>query len=78
MSLLSLLSDKKELSPVNDPFKKDCLKSVHAHVMKFYDGTFSFTGSIEFKNGDTEGTQKFSADDFGSLIQKMESFIKTL
>lgn len=76
MNLLGYETNK-DISPLNDPFKSDKIEGVYIWVKKWR-GAFEFSGHIEFKNCDTEGKQKFTADDFQSLVQKMESFIKTL
>lgn len=78
MNLLSTFLEDKKISPVTDPFTKDCITAIHTHMMKQRDGKFSISGSVEFTNGSTEGKQKFNADDFGALVKSMESFIEKL
>ncbi len=43
-----------------------------------YDGTARITGSVDFKNGDTEGTQNFRAGSLGELLMKIHAFCMNL
>mgnify|MGYP001346211580 CR=1 FL=1 len=65
------------IAEFKDPFRDDCIKAVHFHC--YARGVFSterFIASVEFENGKTEGTQKFDADSFKSLVSKVDQFIK--
>ena len=64
---------------VKNPFNCDCIESIHMHANKnMFGGGFRFTGSVEFKNDNTEGTQKFKADNLGELYVKIQNFCMTL
>ena len=71
--------EKEQVSVITDPFKKKCLKdiSMFAHL-NTYDGTARITGSVDFKNGDTEGTQNFRASSLGELLMKIHAFCMNL
>ena len=74
--------EKEEISVITDPFKKGCIKTIamFAHINTHYDGTISKTvsGSVTFKNGDTEGTQNFKAESLGELLIKIYAFCTKL
>ena len=76
------LSGKREgeiPSLLKDPFKQSCIKSISTHCWKNgYSGKIYFTGTIKFVNGNTQGVQEFETEDWPSLIEKMEIFIKQL
>lgn len=64
---------------VKDPFKGGCIKAIHMHVLKnsFGEG-FDISGSVEFKNDNTEGTQRFKANTLGELYTKIQNFCLSL
>ena len=66
-----------DLSITKDPFKKELIQAIHIHAYPKY-GTDEWTSSIEFKNGNTEGTQKFKVIGFENLISDMKSFTENL
>ena len=73
------LESKETLSILNDPFLKDKVNRIFINIHKsFYTDKFNVLGSIEFKNGSTEGTQKFEAEDFDLLILQMKNFMQNL
>lgn len=65
---------------VTDPFQKDKWQMVAIHIYNVgpLRKKVEHSAMIEFKNGDTEGKQRFTADDFPSLLTKIQSFITTL
>ena len=67
---------KTKVSPAVNPFIKDGIASIHMHI--FPSHTNKIPGSIAFKNGNTEGTQKFSADTLDGLIRSMSDFVEEL
>lgn len=42
------------------------------------DGEFNIYGSVEFKNGNTEGKQRFRANSLGELFEKIAKFCMSL
>ncbi len=67
---------KTKISPAVNPFLKHSITSMHMHI--FPDHVDRISGSIDFKNGNTEGTQKFSADTLDGLIRSMSDFVEEL
>lgn len=63
-----------EISPLNYPFKQGAFESLHIYAYR----SGSISGGIEFKNGQTEGKQKFTANSIRELLQQMETFIAKL
>ena len=64
---------------VKDPFKGGCIEAIHLHATKklFGDG-FNFKGTVEFKNGNTGGEQKFIANSLGELYTDIMNFCLSL
>ena len=67
---------KTKVSPAVNPFIKDGIESIHMHIYPTHRNSIS--GSIDFKNGNTEGTQKFVADSLDGLISNMSNFVEGL
>ena len=67
-------------SEINDPFKKECIKSVSIYVRKslFDEDKIVMRSTVEFKSGNTTGSQQFEDTDFEKLIIKTVSFINQL
>lgn len=67
-------------SIIKDPFEKGLIKGVHLHALEssFNQGQFSYSGSVEFRNGQTEGKQNFAATSMDDLYTQVANFIKTL
>lgn len=71
--------ESKNNLPANfkDPFKESKVACLHIH---FYQGTGvnPWSSSIEFKNGNTEGKQKFEGNNLADLVNEMTEFVKKL
>lgn len=67
---------KTRVSPAVNPFIKKGIASMHMHI--YPDHRDRISGSINFKNGTTEGTQHFSADTLDGLIRNMSDFVEEL
>lgn len=79
MSLILIPEEEKpKPSLVTDPFKKECVDQMHFHVYPNRNYSDPCDGSILFTNGDTEGTQRFTAKTFYELVTKMQNFIDSL
>lgn len=64
---------------VKDPFKGDYIEGIHMHANKqLIGGGFRFSGSVEFKNGNTGGEQKFKANSLGELYTDIMNFCLSL
>lgn len=71
-------SERPKVKSVNDPFKGKHVKGLSLFVTerRFDKGEFGFTGNIEFKNGLTEGKQRFKADNLDNLVTEMYRLLK--
>jgi len=67
-------------SIVNDPFKKNKIVSIDAHYTKrvFGTGEWYAWGHVEFKDGNTSGTQRFEAENLDALMVQMHNFLKNM
>lgn len=66
-------------SVLNDPFNKGSMVKLSTFCSKsLFDGGWSYSGTVGFKNGNTEGEQKFKADSLNALLIKMQAFVETL
>lgn len=79
-----LLANPKQadqfISDFKDPFKMDKIEKIHIWIMRgiFNSNTILFQADVSFKNGNTSGKQEFEAEDFQSLVLKVQSFINGL
>ena len=64
---------------VKNPFSMENIDEIHLHCTKkwFGDG-FNIWGSVEFKNGETQGKQEFKAESLGELFVKIHGFCERL
>ena len=66
-------------SVVNDPFKKNKVTRVYVSYSKKWVGEgFDCCGSVEFKNGDTNGEQRFHGETFDEVVLKIKAMLETL
>lgn len=68
-------------SEIKNPFLSKHIQEIGMHAAKnpFYDeADFKFFGFVQFKNGQTEGTQRFRANNFGELYEKIANFCISL
>lgn len=84
MSLENLTGNTEEekqefVTNFQDPFVKEGVNKITIEIENY-----SWSDGIEYKArvstcmGDTQGWQKFKADDFVSLVTKVETFIQSL
>lgn len=66
-------------SVLNDPFNLGSMTRFTTFCSKSdFDGSWSYHGTVAFKNGDTQGEQKFRGDSLNGLLLKMQAFVETL
>lgn len=68
-------------SIIKNPFNKVSIKSINIYYREDIfsrDGKWSCTANVEFKNGNTEGKQKFEHEDFNTVVLQIKAFIATL
>ncbi len=77
MQIQENIGNESMPSVLNDPFNKTSVKSIWVNYSE-YGGKWSANGSVEFKNGSTEGKQKFDGETFDEVVLKMKAFINEL
>lgn len=66
-------------SNLNYPFDSTKVESVSIHTYKScVSKRFEVWGKVEFKNGDTEGIQKFTGDNIMDVVQQIYKFLEKL
>jgi len=67
-----------KLSTVTDPFSKDCIKdiTVYCREKMFDKGVWYAKGCVQFKRGNTTGSQDFEGDTFDEVVLKIKNFIE--
>ena len=80
---MNLLGEKEAhsgLSDLRDPFKRDCVEEIRFRIAKalFAPYEIRYTAAVEFMNGPTKGEQSFEAEDFPSLVKKVDQFTNSL
>ena len=67
------------LSVLKDPFIKDKIECIDAtYEKRLFSGQWYARGYISFKNGSTEGKQRFEAETWEELMKQMHDFMITL
>ena len=69
-----------KLSVVEDPFNAECIESIVLRCDRklFNENEFEFKGHVDFEKNNTEGTQRFTANNLGELYEKIAEFCKSL
>ncbi len=79
IKLLDEIPEDNIPSIIQDPFAKNKIHGISIHASKsIIDDSFSFRGNVEFKNGNTEGCQKFTGSSMDDLYLKISIFCKSL
>ena len=80
MNLLGEKENEAGLSDIRDPFRRDCVEEIRFRIAKalFAPYEIRYTAIVEFVNGPTKGEQSFTADDFPSLVKKVDEFTNSL
>ena len=83
--MLKLGLNSDGVKALNDPFKMKHITSVSLRYSKvMFEKYFSWKATINFQNGNTEGSQNFevtdieSDDAFKEITQKLQNFINSL
>ncbi len=70
------------ISTYQDPFRSDKVESIIFKIEKSMwssdNGKINHRSLIRFKSGNTSGDHKIEADNFPELVEKTESFIRSL
>lgn len=66
-------------SDLNNPFNKRNIESVYVSFRRgILSGNWNAYGSVEFKNGNTSGEQKFEGATFDEVVIKIKAFLDEL
>lgn len=66
-------------SEIKNPFKFECIEGIHIHYGKYpFSGKPYFDATIEFKQGNTNGSQKIEGKDLTDVFIKVMEFCKSL
>ena len=74
------LFGKTTLSVVEDPFNAECIDSIVLRCDRklLNKDEFEFRGHVDFEKNNTDGTQRFTANNLGELYTKIAEFCKSL
>lgn len=73
------LFGKTTPSLVKDPFNARFIETVSMRCDRnVFTKELEFRGYVEFRNGETEGTQRFKACNFSELYMKIAEFCQSL
>lgn len=77
-----LLDTKQEgISVLKNPFSENNIEEIHMHIYRA-DGSIrirdTYKGTINFKNGNTKGSQSFDCNSFDELVGEIKAFIQSL
>jgi len=74
------IGKEKMPSVLNNPFLRDRIKSIRVNFIQnvFDENDWSAYGSVEFKNGNTSGEQKFKGATFDEVVLQIKSFFNEL
>lgn len=70
---------QEQISILKDPFQSDKLEGLNLFAMKnTFNGSWRYSGTVKFQNGNTKGEQGFTGNDVGDVLHQMEAFISNL
>lgn len=69
---------KNAVSPLTDPFKKDCIYWISIEIHRPTTWRKSVEVTVRFQNGSTHGHQKIEGDELPSVMQEVQAFIDNL
>jgi hypothetical protein len=75
---MNYLGNTKEIGLLNDPFSKECVSYIAFIIRPKSKILAKFECTIDFTNGNTQGKQTITAEDFVSLVKLAENFIQSL
>lgn len=78
MDLLGFNGKSSLPSLVKDPFLKDKVTDIDIHYSCNYSGKWSCWATVEFKNGNTSGKQRFDGETFDDVVLDIKRFLETL
>lgn len=79
--IVELLNNEQEnqLSVINDPFKKDCVRNILMAMHTSYNGNTYWYGKVKFVNGKTEGEHRTSDHDtFEAMYVELKQVLESI
>jgi hypothetical protein len=77
MSKIELPDNPNLLTVITDPFSFKNITALRLNSSS-WTGKWTFTATVEFKNGSTGGSQSFSGDNMDDVYLEMRAFVKQL
>lgn len=59
---------------INNPFTKSSINAIRIYMIKGIFGNIYFEGTVEFKNNNTKGEQKFEGKNLADVFMKVKAF----
>jgi hypothetical protein len=79
MEALKNFGNQSLPSVIKDPFSTSSVTRIYVSIAKsWFDNSYKASGSIKFKNGDTEAEQNFEGKTFDDVVIKIKSCIDNL
>ena len=77
---INQLFDRNLPQSIRMPFDLKYITGIHMNVSESWltKGMFFVSGSVEFKNGNTTGKQRFEAETLSELYIKIQQFCESL
>lgn len=78
---MNYLGNYQEFTPsvINDPFKQNCIERIKITMRKkLFSRELAFEGQVDFKNGNTSGSQEFEGTDLYDVFKKVAMFCTNL
>lgn len=73
-----LKNEKGQLADFNNPFNKKSVDRIYIATTKDWKGNISWYGAVEFKNGNTKGSQEVRDESFHAIVKKIDDFVNSL
>ena len=72
---LGKIGENKLSGTIAQPFTKDTIESISVHYTKRYNGEWYAYGTVEFKNKNTKGEQRFDGTHFDEVVAQIKQFL---
>ncbi len=73
------IGNEKLPSIISDPFSKTKVTSIRVSYQDFWGkGEWKATGTVKFKNGNTEAEQNFEGETFDEVVLKIKAMLSSL
>lgn len=73
------MGNEKMPSIVKDPFNKKSVKNIYVFYQKdLFSDNWAASGSVEFRNGNTDGKQSFKGESFDDVVLQIKRFLEEI